>query len=64
MYNELKNKVTILGNKNLDMTTSIHVNQCNTDKQCLQKKMEMLIKKMSDISGLVTTAILNTKRKL
>ena len=46
------------------MTTSIHVNQCNTDKQCLQKKMEMLIKKMSDISGLVTTAILNTKRKL
>ena len=36
----------------------IHKNQCNTDKQNLKKKLKMLIK-MSDVSGLVTIAVLN-----
>ena len=40
----------------------IHKNQCNTDKQNLKKKLKMSIK-MSDVSGLVTIAVLNTNIK-
>ena len=37
--NTLKTKVNIY-----DATTLIHINQCNTDKQNLEKKMDILIK--------------------
>ena len=38
------------------MTKLIHINQDNRDKQNLEKKWEMLIKKI-----LVTTTVLNSK---
>ena len=41
----MKTKVSNLEKKIPDGTTLIHVNQYNTDKQNLDKKMEMLIKK-------------------
>ena len=39
-----------------------HVNQYNRDKQKFREKnLKMLIKKVPDTSGLVTTTVLNTK---
>ena len=35
------------------MTTLIHINQCNTDKQCLEKKIGNVDKKIPEVSGLV-----------
>ena len=68
-FNTLKTKVNILEKKIPDATTLIHINQYNTIKQNLEKKM-MLIKKKAKISevenktldtiGLVTTTVLNT----
>ena len=46
-FNTLKTKVNNLAKKNPDATTSIHINQYNTDKQNLEKKLEMLIKNTS-----------------
>ena len=43
-FNTLKVKVNSLENKVPDATTLIHINQYNTDKQNLEKKLEMLIK--------------------
>ena len=43
-FNTLKTKVNILGKKIPDATILIHINQYNTDKQNLEKKLEMLIK--------------------
>ena len=43
-FNTLKAKVNNLEKKIPDATTLIHTNQCNTDKQNLEKKTEMLIK--------------------
>ena len=42
--NTLKTKVNNLEKKIPDATALIHINQYNTNKQNLEKKMEMLIK--------------------
>ena len=60
-FNTLKTEVNNLDKKIPDATTLIHINQYNRDKKNLEKKMEMLIKKIADVSGLVTTTVLNTK---
>ena len=44
-FNTLKTKVNKLDKNVPEVTILIHVNQYNTDKQNLEKKMEMLIKK-------------------
>ena len=44
-FNTLKTKVNKLDKKIPDLTTLIHINQHNTDKENLEKKMKMLIKK-------------------
>ena len=44
-FNTLKTKLNNLEKKIPDATTLIHINQYNTDKQNLGKKLEMLIKK-------------------
>ena len=38
-FNTLKNKVNNLEKKTSDATTLIHINQCNTDKQNIEKKL-------------------------
>ena len=43
--NTLMTKVNSLEKEIPDATTLIHINQYNTDKQNLEKKMKMLIKK-------------------
>ena len=43
------------------MTTLIHINQYNTDKQNLEKNLGDVDKKIPDVSGLVTATVLNTK---
>ena len=58
--NKLITKVNKLDKKIADVATLIHINQYNTDKQSLVKKMNILIK-IPDVSGLVTTNVLNTK---
>ena len=55
MKNTLKTKSD---RKVPDVTTLIHINQYNTDKQNLEEKLMILIKK---VSGLITTSALNTK---
>ena len=45
-------KVNKLDKKYLNL---IQIKQYNTHKQNLEKKMEMLIKKIPDVSGLETT---------
>ena len=63
--NKLNTKVNNLENKIPNATSLIHLNQCNTYKQNLEKKM--MIKKLdvdketSDVSGLVIITVLNTK---
>ena len=59
--NTLKTKVNSLDKKIPNATTLIHINQYNTDKQHLEKKIEYVDKKTTDKSGLVTTTVLNTK---
>ena len=39
----------------------IHKNQCNTDKQSLDKNIEDFDKKIPDVSNLLTNTALNTK---
>ena len=39
----------------------LYVNQYDTYKNNLEKKLEMLVKKIPDTSVLVTTTVLNTK---
>ena len=41
-FNTLKTKVNNLEKKIPEATTLIRINQCNTDKQNLEKKLEML----------------------
>ena len=60
IFNTLKTKVSYLENKLPDATTLIHIHQYNTDKQRLEKQLEMLLKK-PDTSGLVTLSVLNIK---
>ena len=61
-FNTIKTKANNLEKKISDATTLIHINKYNTD---LEKNLEKAIgdfdKKMPDTSGLVTTAVLNTK---
>ena len=44
-FKTLKTKINNLDKKIPDSTTLIHVNQCNTDKQNLEKTLEMFINK-------------------
>ena len=45
-----------------DATTLIYINQCNTDKQSLEKKIGHFDKKkILDTSGITNTTVLNTK---
>ena len=44
-YNKLNLKVNNIENKVPDVSTLIHINQYNTDKQGLEKKMEVWIKR-------------------
>ena len=59
-FNTLNTKVNKLDKKTPHVTALIHINQYNTDKQNLFKKLEILIKK-TNTSVLVTTTVLNTK---
>ena len=43
------------------MTILIHINQYSTDKQNFQNKIGDVDKEIPDVSGLVTTTVLNTK---
>ena len=43
------------------MTSLIHMNQYNSDKQSLEKKNGDVDKNLPGVIGLVTTAVLNTK---
>ena len=43
------------------MATLIHINQYNTDKQILEKKIGDVDKKVPEVSGLVTTTVLNAE---
>ena len=60
-FNTLKIKVHNLEKKVPDAATLIHINQYNTDKQNVEKKIGDVYKKTSDTSGVVTTTVLNTK---
>ena len=60
-FNALKTKVNSFEKKSPDTTTLIHINQYNTGKQYLEKKIRDVHKKIPDMSGLVTTIVLNTK---
>ena len=61
-FNTLKTKVNKLDKKVPDGTTLIYINQCNADKKKVEKKIEILIK-IPDVSGLVTTTVIDTKIK-
>ena len=60
-FNTLKTKVNSLKNKIPDATTLIHINQYNTDKQNVDKKIEDVAKKILDTTSLVTTTFSNTQ---
>ena len=62
----LKDKFTTLnindlGKNFFEATTLIRIDQYNTGKQNLEKKIDVLIKKIPDVSDLATTTVLNTK---
>ena len=54
-------KVNNVEKKIPDQSTLIQTNQYNTDKQNLEKNIGEVENKIHDVSGLVTTAVLNTK---
>ena len=58
-FNTLKTKVNNLEKKTPDATSLIHINQYNTEKQKLEKKIGDPDKKIPDI--LLTSIVLNTK---
>ena len=60
-FNILKAEVNNLDKNIPDATTLIYINQRNTIKQNLEKKIGDVDKKIPDVSGLVTTTVLNTK---
>ena len=60
-FNTPDTKVNNLQKEIPVLTTIIRINQYNTDKQNLKKKIEYVHKKVADGSGLLTTAVLNTK---
>ena len=59
-FNALKTKVNSSEKKIPDATTLIHVNQYNTDKENLDKKIRDVDNKIPDTSNLVATTALNT----
>ena len=61
--NTLKANVNKLCKKILDVTTLIHINQHNSDKQILNKKVGAVQKKLLDLIGLMTTTVLDAKLK-
>ena len=60
-FNTIKTKVNTLQKKIPDVTTLIHINQYNADKQNLEKKIGDDDNEMPNTSGLVTITVLNTK---
>ena len=56
-------KANKLDQKSPGATTLININQYNTDKQNLEEEIGELIKKLLDVSGLVTTTNLKQKSK-
>ena len=57
----MKRKVISLEKKAPDATTLIHINQYNTDKRNLEKKIGDVQNKIPNTRNLVTTTVLNTK---
>ena len=57
----LKTKVNNLEKTIPDATKLIHINQCNIDRRNLERQIGDVDKIIPDTSGLVTTAVLNTK---
>ena len=60
-FNTLETKVNNLEKKIPDVTTLIHINQYNADKQNLEKTIGNVVKKTPNTSGLVTTTVLKIK---
>ena len=59
--NILEIKVNNLENKIVDGTIIIHINQYNTGKQNLERKIGYVDRRIPYPSGLLTTTVLNTK---
>ena len=63
-FSTLKTKANKIDKEIPDATTLIHINQYNTDKQSLEKKIGDVDKKIPDVSGFVKstalTAVKNT----
>ena len=60
-FNTLKTNLNKIDYKTLNDTTFVHINQCNTDKQFLEKKKWRSWSKIPNVSGLVSTTIFNRK---
>ena len=60
MHSTLNTKLNNLEKKTPDIFTLTQTNQCNTDKPNLEKNGDFE-NKIPDISGWVTTYVLNTK---
>ena len=62
-FNKLNTKVNNLVNKIPGATTLIYINQYNTDKQSLEKKVGNIKKKKKppEVSSFVSTTVRNTK---
>ena len=58
---KLNTKVNNLEKKISDATTLIHINQFSADKNVWKKKRD-IDKKIPEVSGLVTTTVLITKK--
>ena len=58
----LKTRVNKLDKKIFYSTTLIHISQCNTDYQSLEKKIGDDEKNILDTSGLVTATVLDRKK--
>ena len=61
-FNTLKTKVNNLEKKIPNATTLIHINQCNTDKQNLEKRIGYFDQKILDTSDLVTATVFNESK--
>ena len=57
MHNKLKTKLNNLENRFPDLTNLVHINQCNTDKKQLEKKIGYINKERPGVSCLVTANI-------
>ena len=61
-FNTLKTKVNNLEKKIPNATTLIHINQCNTDKQNLEKRIGYFDQKILDTSDLLSATVLNESK--